>query len=653
MPGKNRDPHSYVINEFRQADDFRFWKLHWFGQLDFNLQNLEPLVETTLVPLVNPRLDPEANSPELLDNRSYNFRGARTAYVGVGQLPLFGLGVFFQQGRPVARPDYVPRVFNDLYVGERSWKIIKAKSRYYVGKNTWEYYINYGEYALGGLNLEAKCLVIDVPPPDPDGVSKLIIPCLEIVRFHYANSSEMFREILTGGAAGAPNRIFNPARTRLPDRGGNGGYVQLSKFVRNEDAPIIARMAFSPYARAEANHIYRSMLNSYNNAELKQYIPEARLPFTETRATLFVHGKIIHCGGERFFLVFWVEQCNGPFPFTTFEFDRDNTGIRVTADPNRPYSSWPQPPRDKEVKGVKGDIEEEVIRSDIEPSKNRKLIKKLLVKQKFTDLENKDWRRRKKRGSLTRARPTGEMAFVHNESNVETLSTAPGDGDSTAAPLSVATDVHPDATLYPSRPEAGLERARGDTRRAQAIPASFHLFRSIASRLHNYTKGLSCEIVEVPENGHDLIYHNASSTFPIRWGRKRLSWSLRGRGERRQVLVAEGVYQRSHYFYLMEIDPLNEKKGKGKRTYTMLLVYDAEQFAPLGGDELREVLALCSKNRGAWLRENELLNLGRYKFKHASKSPAVYVKRIMEELLEVGALNVRGSGGPLPTSADR
>ena len=70
MPRKRLDPHYFTINEFRRANDSRYWKLHWFGRLSFNLKNLEPLIETTLVPLIHPRSNPEKNSPTLLHNSS-------------------------------------------------------------------------------------------------------------------------------------------------------------------------------------------------------------------------------------------------------------------------------------------------------------------------------------------------------------------------------------------------------------------------------------------------------------------------------------------------------------------------------------------------------------------------------------------------------
>jgi hypothetical protein len=653
MARKKINPHYYIINEFRLADDDRFWKLHWFGKLDFNLKNLEPLIETTLVPLTNPRINPDDNPPELLQNESYDFRQSRTVYVGVGQLPLFGIGTFFKHGRPVSRPIFTRQEFRNLYIGDRTWRNIKASGSRNVGtdsvtgKELWNYYINFGEYQLYGMNLEAKCLLVNVPPGDPDGVSKLIIPCVELVRFHYANSSEMFREIFNGGANGTPNRIFNASRTIKPDNTGNNGYVQLSKFVRDKDAPLVARMAFNPYALAEANHIYKSMLNSYANKDIRQHIPEARFPFTETRVSLVVHGKVVKSGNERYFLVFWIERCSGSFPFQTFEYERDNSGIKVDVDPRRPYVSWPQPPKVEYIT-VKDKIEEEVVRSDVEPSPLKKLVEQLLVKKRFTDLEQKNWRKRPKSHSKYQAPPVDETAVVHSEEKTHTLTTAPPGGVSTVTPLSIVDDIQPGAV-----PESDLI-AVGDLGRKDglyvslnnpALRASFGLFLRIVAGLNNSGDDITCEVIDVPDRGNSMR-RAIPSHFPVRLKGNPLGFSYMkipdGTKRRRQVMVAEGKYQHDRYFYLMEIEPqppIKKKKSDiiekdDPKTFALFLCYWNEKFSRFDEEHLRMILTYGAKHRGVWMNISldEVPFLGKQKIEHRSKSVSMYISRIKKHL---------------------
>jgi hypothetical protein len=654
MSRKKLDPHYYVINEIRREGDNRYWKLHWFGQADFNLQNREPLIEATLVPLANPRLEPDKNPPELLLNKSYVFAQAMTVKVGVGQLPLFGIGTFFQRGRPISRPSFTPREFKDVLIDAATVKIIPAwKSRNIgkdsTGKQLWEYLINYDEYRLFGMNLDARCLLVNLSMSEPDGVSKIIIPCVEIIRFHYANSSEMFREVFTGGALGRPNRVFNAGRTEMPDADGFNGYVQLSKFVKDEDAPIIARMAFDPYALAETNHIYNSI--GINYRRLNQYLPEARFPFTGTRATFIVHGKVIKSGAEQYFLVFWIERCGGPFPFKKFEFERDNSGIKTDiVDPGRPYVGWPHPPPEPDFKTVTPPAEEEVIRSDVEPSRLKKLVERLRAKNRFIDLDKKSWKKRPKKRSKYQAQPTDEV-FIPTGGEHPPMSTAPAGGTKPVTPLSVVTNVHPGGgvdngpnTLPDSGPEGGTV-----VERTPAIKGGFPLFGRIVARLNKPAEGMTCEVIEVPSRGRP-VRNPVPSMFPTTLLGDRLGFSYmtlaNGERRRRLVMVAEGVYHGSRHFYLMEIEPQPpvpkkrqpkpSSKGKkdGPTTFTLLVCYEAEQFGPLDEDDLRGVLAYCASHRGAWLKDEEMPQLSRHKIRHGSKSVTRYVERVMEALAE-------------------
>ncbi len=419
----------------------------------------------------------------------------------------------------------------------------------------------------------------------------------------------------------------------------------MSKFVKDEDAPIVARMAFDPYALAEANHIYRSI--GINYRRIKQYLPEARFPFTGTRATIIVHGKVIQSGADRYFLVFWIERCGGPFPFKKFEFERDNSGIKTDiVDPNRPFVSWPHPPPEPDFKTVTPPAEEEVIRSDVEPSRLKKLVERLLTKNRFIDLDKKSWKKRPKKKSKYQTQPTEEV-FLPIDGEHPPMLTAPTGGTTPVTPLSIVTDVHPGAsgdTGPDTPPDAGPAAGGGGGERAVAIPASFNSFQAIVTLLNQQARGLSCHLVEVPEGGDAIRHGRAPSLFPTGRGREKFSWSYAtapgGMRERRRVMVAEGVFRQNRHFYLLEIDPEQEKKkqGKKKRTYTMLMVYEGVQFKPLDAVDLREVLACCARNKGAWLKENDIADLGWYKFKHASKSHQVYVKRIIEELEEAGLL---------------
>ena len=113
------------------------------------------------------------------------------------------------------------------------------------------------------------------------------------------------------------------------------------------------------------------------------------------------------------------------------------------------------------------------------------------------------------------------------------------------------------------------------------------------------------------------------------------------------MLVAEGVYKRDRYFYLMEVEPqpptgrrkrLAERKEDEPKTFTLFLCYGNEQSKRLDAGKLRRVLAYCAEHRGAWLRKKELTELGKHKIKHTSKSLDMYIDRIKDHLRDGGLL---------------
>jgi hypothetical protein len=223
----------YIIHDLYDPEDTRYWRLHWFEQLTFNQKTREPLLEAYFVPLIRTDLDIDSNPRALLDNKSYGFDEVKKIEVGGGQLPVLHIGLLLHQGSPVKRPRYQRKVFK-LSIGRDSTEVLPVKSGHRPRPRARKIYdIPYGQYELGGTNDYVRCLHIHVPEGRSDGVTKLIIPCAELIRFHYGNSSELFHEILTNGLAGDPNRVFNPNKTVLPG-GKDTAFVQCRPMSRGK-----------------------------------------------------------------------------------------------------------------------------------------------------------------------------------------------------------------------------------------------------------------------------------------------------------------------------------------------------------------------------------------------------------------------------------
>jgi hypothetical protein len=649
----------YIINELFDTKDNRYWKLHWFEHLAMNQATREPLIAARFVPLVRDDLDVDANPPELLDNASYGFNESKLIEVGGGQLPILSMGLLLHQGRPVKRPCYQTKVF-DLYIGYGTTTVLPVGPLPGNGRDKGVCRIPWDEYQLQGTNPFTMCLHINVNAIRPDRITKIIIPWAELIRHHYGNSSELFREVLTDGLSGDPNRVFNPSRTVMP---GNGAipHLELTKYVKDEDAPIVARFAFSRYAFASGRRIFLSAFNNYRHGR-GGYMPEVVLPYVDMRTKLIVHGKTIRVGKSNHFLVFYIEKDYAQFPFEYFKYGRDDGGIRIVEKRIVPGSgSRKKKEKDDALVTVQDEVEEQIIRSDKEPSPAKEQVEEILLSDKFPDLLNKRWDKQQRTGSRTQ--PNGkQVGFIQGHDDTEDFSTAPvGGGNSKVTPLSlipehesgegVITDEpspfdegEPPTDLLPPDSVPDRDEPR-PANRLRCIRASDRLFLSLVDRLNKVKpSALSCEMVELPEHG-PLIREPYVSEFPTEWEDEQLPWSKvfrDGEWRARRVMVAEGCCHDDRYFYLLEIEPPESEEDD---TYTMLVVHSSDStFSALEGEDLQEVLARCAINEGTWFKEKDekelQQHLGWRKLKHASKVYRRYVFRVVDYLYKAGMLRL-------------
>ncbi|HEX8633955.1 MAG TPA: hypothetical protein VF703_07360 [Pyrinomonadaceae bacterium] len=671
----------YIIHELYDPEDTRYWRLHWFEQLTMNQKTREPLLEALFVPLMRTGLDIDSNPRALLDNKSYSFDEAKKIEVGGGQLPMLHIGLLLHQGSPVKRPRYQRKVFK-LLIERHSTEVLAVKSGHRPQPRARKIYdIPYKQYELGGTSDYVRCLHIRVPEGRSDGITKVIIPCAELIRFHYGNSSELFHEILTNGLAGDPNRVFNPDKTVLPG-GTEAAFVQLSAYVKREDAPIVARYAFAHRALNQGRRIYISAgynaTHPYpgerNHPEPQGRLPEVSLPYENVETRLVVCGKEIVSGGRKHFLVYYIESDSAPFPFQYFEYKQDGDEVIYSVtDETLPDIGRGVSVDDKggQIITVNDEIEEIFIRTDKEPSPAKEQVEELMWENKFPDLKKKKWRRRDEGGSRKRP-PQREPSFVQGHDMTAEKSTAPpGETDTKVGPLSFVYDFDSDDDSEVTREATGTEevppdeppgektpevRPRRTTFHGKAMRASYEMFEQLVNLLGRiYPEKLSCEIVQVPKSREMVRPARSLSEFPTEWEGTPIDWTIvtrDGETRPRRLIAARGICLGEHYFYLLEIEPPErdeekepEARRQGKkppkpRTYTMLLVHYNRRrgFAEMTADDLRKVLVTCAWNGGSWLKPGQLDQFGWYKFKHASRLERAFVARIIRYLSGSGLM---------------
>lgn len=630
---------TYVIPELR--DDKRYWRLHWFEELLLNQQTTLPLISARFVPMKDVGWN-RANSPALLKNSSYDFDETREISLGVGFLPVFHIGTVFHFGRLVARPRYQLKVFN-LFIEKGNTEVVNYSSFRSSTEGSRIYDVPWWEYWLKGTNRFVRCLHVDVPKGRRDGITKLIIPVIEIIRFFYANSSELLREVFTGGLIGCKNRVFDCNQTVLPG-GDKRPYIVLSEYVTKEDAPIIARWLFSIYALDCARHIYTSLQTNgtrpFEGGRPQGFLPEVGLPYINEKTKLVVHGKEIRSGDRKFFLAYYVSSDSARFPFSSFDFAQEKSS-RPESEPAGVDTSE----RPENVVTTTSSYADHIIRNDKEVGTNKKRIERVGWLNRFSDLKEKQWFERHINVRKKDPLPT----FLQSENPIaeyNTLGLEPV--DAAVRPLTVVPNSR--------------DRTDQDTRRltdnsetySQALTASMDRFEIYVRALNEIFRGkMRCEFLHVSNNGGLTIHPlPVYSSFPLELKGQSVHWSFRAAGGEKKiprVMIARGICLGKQYFYLFEIEPHEGCNFRRPRSYMMCLAYWSI-FAEIPTYKLRELLFDCAKHQGCWSKalksgvdgaqKRDALRIQGRVFKHASKSESVFVARILVALSNRGLLEV-------------
>lgn len=720
------DYHKLRIEEIGAlSKKYRVWKVFWIGELSINLRTREIMIDVCLVPLkTSVKAKNRINDERLVEGSSYRPRERAIIRIGVGQLQLVRTGTIFVDGYPAEYPKYITEKFS-FRVTEDRQRIISSgeawqeshkveagkveadkaeagtKQNYYIPASQYQVFFN--SRAGGGRPYPAKCLVTEFSDPESKkhsvslnryplnlyswkkersenagsledageiaGDSKvpvhgLIIPCMEMIRFYYTKSSQSGREILTGGLAGDPNRMFIDKDTKPPGADGRG-FLMLSDYVRNKDAPVIARYAFDDYAKSQALAIFTSQIN--NKSRFGAVLPDAKFPFRDVETDLKVHGTYVQSGTRVYFLVFWIESCSAPFPFKHLEFWRTNPGgmkgPQTQMDVTQPTSIKTD---EMEIKGEKfGDYGEQSDENEnIKKARNAtganlqnenppsSVITKLnlLLKEdeRFPSLQGVvvEARKPKPNGEKERASAQGRLIFAGgDEEGMETAGTAPKGGAGSITPISITPETRqsesPDSLAddppeleeitYPhiyqkevNLPELeklyseqadekdkvyGLhleDESGGTGTGGDRLAVDLGVFTAIINSLKKAEPQLEIQMIKVPPDGEPTST-TSGTTFPSRWHSADIDTAEAGNASQLEIYIAEIKNETNHYAYLMDIKAVEPKNRKKKKGFQMFVCFEGKEHRKLKGFEMRTILELCETRNYKWM-ENNLSN---------------------------------------------
>jgi hypothetical protein len=520
--------------------------IKWFGRIAINERNKnEPAIET------------------IFTGKTVGGQvAAIVRWIEVGFIPYLHIGSLWETGKYVGCKDYAKRKYTVNF--KQNCKIIEAGYKIIDEK----YLIPPFRYKIGENWLQSKCVLLDCEQ------CKIIIPCMEVLRFYYAQSSSVARLLFSGYFS--KELICNPANSQIEN--GNA-YLQLRRTIPDIVAPVIGRLVFSEYAMVCAQNIHKSILKSKLKNE--DAWPEA-VPPLEDNTTIELAGIELNRGA---FLGLRILSCDHAFPFKELFYTRDNDGghlsdnhcERTTTVKNRPSKNF----------------NKKYMNKYFPPTGAKSRIYQVIT-GRFGYLNN------------IRVKKIKKNEYILGINKVKSIKWSSQIG---------SVDKE-------DKSSDQIELEPLSLKRSKAIPASLESFFSIIENL-NLERYLDCEFIALNSDDED----ENISTFPIVKGLTReLKWSYmddrdtKSKRKRKCIVVRIRYYHVS--FYAFEAEQKN-----GKEFHTIFVVHNKDKSI-INEVVLEKILEICVKNRGRWLKDGEMDDVAKYKLKHTSSSTSIYANRI-------------------------
>lgn len=219
---------------------------------------------------------------------------------------MVSMGDIWQSGEKIAQPSYQRESFS-IYIANSWAGIIKA------GLSLDEHFLlPLNEHRCHRGATQSYCVCISMS----DG-KRLIVPCMELIRFYFGTSSGVLHKLFTGPLREEmlwTEKSLDPATWHL--------HIKLASKISGASASDIGRIALSKEAWRSAAGIYASCVAA--TSQKRTAYPYTGFPFTG-RTTIQVSGRWLSFAGEpdSTFVVYRLQSCSHRFPFETLSYEVD------------------------------------------------------------------------------------------------------------------------------------------------------------------------------------------------------------------------------------------------------------------------------------------------------------------------------------------
>lgn len=291
------------------------WRIDWFGDIAFpdrSVRRKQPSIFLHLSRVTTDRfhedpavlLSPDSTSPAKFQRR---------VWVSVGTLPMLRVGDVWRNGELDARPDYQLESFPDLEINNATVTLIKAG----LNLDDQGFLLPLAEHPWHMQCTQSYCVAVELPEN-----RRLIIPCMELIRFYFGSSSNLISKLFLPPLERESlytNATFDHRTARLK--------LELAEKVSGASAADIGRLHLDPIAWRAAAQIGASALKA--SVAGQSIYPQAFFPF-EGETTLIAAGKWLSFAGQKkaTFLVYNLRSCAHPFPFRSIRYEVKSSRTR-------------------------------------------------------------------------------------------------------------------------------------------------------------------------------------------------------------------------------------------------------------------------------------------------------------------------------------
>lgn len=252
------------------------WRIDWFGDIaypDRSVRRKQPSVFLHLSRVTTDRfhedpavlLSPDSTSPAKFQRR---------VWVSVGALPMLRVGDIWRNGELEVRPDYQLESVPDLAISNATATLIKAG----LNLDDQGFLLPLAEHPWHLQCTQSYCVAVELPEN-----RRLIIPCMELIRFYFGSSSNLISKLFLPPLERESlytNTTFDRRTARLK--------LELAEKVSGASAADIGRLHMDPIAWRAAAQIGASALKA--SVMGQSIYPQAFFPF-EGKTTLIAAGK--------------------------------------------------------------------------------------------------------------------------------------------------------------------------------------------------------------------------------------------------------------------------------------------------------------------------------------------------------------------------